>query len=255
LNRGLAWLDLKKYRTALEDFDQAAHQGRDDALLHLGRGGALEELGQPEQADAAFALALDKLRALPADKQSALLLRYGFAVYKRLPDAADAAFARVLTRQAHHPHALYGRAMVLVERKQESAAIACFDKALASRPAFVEARRSRAILLARRGNLAEAQDDINRCLEQDSRSGSVLYAAACVLAHATAQAPDPEARRQSEVQALEFLARAFRQGYGLAEAAADVDLKLLHRRSEFRDLLRSTSSTTPVIGDGENVAR
>jgi serine/threonine protein kinase/Tfp pilus assembly protein PilF len=255
LNRGLARLDLKQYQTALDDLDEAARRGRDDALLHLGRGSALEELGQPEQADAAFSVALDKLRVLTTEKQSALLLRYGFAVYKRLPDAADAAFTRALRRQAHHPQALYGKAMLLVERKQENAAIACYDETLAWHPSFMDARRSRAILLARRGKFAAAQEDINRCLQQDSQSGTVLYAAACVLARAAAQASDSDNRRQSEDQALEFLGRAFRQGYGRAGAVTDPDLKSLQGRIEFCELLRPTSSTTPFIGDGENRGR
>ena len=59
LNRGLALLDLKQFQVALDDFEQAAALGRDDALLHLGCGTVLENLNQSSQADAAFALALD----------------------------------------------------------------------------------------------------------------------------------------------------------------------------------------------------
>ena len=159
-------------------------------------------------------------------------------MYQRLPDAAAKAFAEVLSQQAHHPQALYGKAMVLVQRAQENEGIACFDEALAWHPSFVDARRGRAVLLARQGKLAEAQEDINRCLQQEPQSGITLYAAACVLARAAVKNPDPDARRLWEDQAIELLAKAFQQGYGRAGAAADPDLRSLHHRPKVQALLR-----------------
>src|SRR5262249_2199313 len=41
VNRGLARLELKQYREALDDFDWARDRGREDASLHAGRGMAL----------------------------------------------------------------------------------------------------------------------------------------------------------------------------------------------------------------------
>ncbi len=101
LNRGVSLLHSKQFQAALDDWDQASALGRDDALLYLGRGAALEALNQIRQADIAFALALERLPTLPHDKQVWLLSDYGFAVYKRLPDVADRAFARALR---HEPH-------------------------------------------------------------------------------------------------------------------------------------------------------
>jgi serine/threonine protein kinase/Flp pilus assembly protein TadD len=237
LNRGLAWLDLRQFEAALADLDRAAGRGRQDALLHLGRGTALEALGRAGPADAAFALALGKLDALPPARQATLLCGYGFAVYKRLPDAALRAFGRVLARQAHHPRALYGKAMVLAEEKNIPGAVACFDEALAWHPGFVDARRFRAVLHARMGRLDAAVKDITHCLGKE-RSGITLYAAACVQALVAAASPEPAARRGLEDQALAFLEAAFRQGYGLAGAADDPDLRAVRQRPEFAALLR-----------------
>ena len=140
---------------------------------------------------AAFALAYSRLEALPAGSRLPLLLRYGFAVYKRSPDAAGRAFAEVLRHQADHPHALYGKAMVLAEQGRDREAATCFDMAVAAHPTFVDARRCRAVLLARLGELAAAQEEINQCLRLGPRAGISLYAAACVLARAAKSSAAP----------------------------------------------------------------
>jgi tetratricopeptide (TPR) repeat protein len=235
LNRGLALLDQKQYRAALDDLTKAAELGRDDALLHGGRGAALEALGKGKDADAAFATAFAR-----AGDSAALWFRlrlsYGFSVYKRLPEKAQEAFAEVLHRQPQHLQALYGRAMVLVEQGEEDQAVACFTRALEAHPGFTDARRFRAVLRARAGDLKDAVADINRCLEQERDSGVTLYAAACVLALGADRAAPGQAK-QLEEQALQFLRSAFEKGYGRATAAADPDLRGIRRRPEFQRLL------------------
>jgi serine/threonine protein kinase/lipoprotein NlpI len=243
LNRGLAFLDCKQFRTALSDLDTAAGLGREDALLHLGRGDALEELKQFILADEAFDRAHAKIEALPPARQAPLLLRFGFAVSKRLPNASEAAFAKVLRQQPHHPQALYGKAMLLVDRQQESDAIACFNEALEWHPTCVDARRFRAVLLARQGKFTEAQNDINHCIQHEPLAGITLYAAACVLAQAAAKTPAPEARRHLENQAIGFLRKALDQGYGAEGAHADPDLGALQHRPEFQAMLLSKRMT------------
>jgi serine/threonine protein kinase/tetratricopeptide (TPR) repeat protein len=259
LNRGLARLDEKQYQAALDDFTKAAGFGRDDALLHGGRGVALEGLGKGSEADAAFGVAFARASGgrgatggSPASGKAStggqaasgtqslqipLLLRYGFSVYKRLPEKAEQAFAEVLRRQPAHLQALYGRAMVLVERGEEKAAVACFGRALEVNPGFTDARRFRAVLLARAGDLNGAVADVNRCLEQEPGAGVTLYAAACVLARGADQAASPERAEALAGQALEFLRRAFEKGYGRETAVADPDLRGLRRRPEFQQLV------------------
>jgi tetratricopeptide (TPR) repeat protein len=128
--------------------------------------------------------------------------------------------------------------MVHVERAEENEAIACFDEALAWHPTFVDARRFKAILLARQGMLADAQEDINRCLQQEPQAGITVYAAACVLARAAEKSPHPEARKQLEDQAIDLLGKAFHYDYGQGGAATDLDLRALHHCPEFAALLK-----------------
>ncbi len=241
LARGVALLNLKQFQVALDDWDKAASLGRDDALLHLGRGTALEGLHKFKEADAAFALARARIQTLPADKQARLLSDYGFAVYKRLPEAADQAFTEALRCQPHFQRALYGKAMVLVEQGNEGDAIAWFDEALKWHPSFIEARRPRAVLLARVGKLAKAQQEINVCLQQDGETGITLYNAACILALAAQKSADNNVRKDREDQAISVLAKAFQQGYGQAGAAADPDLRSLRGRPDFQALLEKNS--------------
>jgi tetratricopeptide (TPR) repeat protein len=154
-----------------------------------------------------------------------------------LPDRAQEAFAEVLRQQPHHPQALYGKAMAFVEGGREAEAITCFDEVLQWHPAFVDARRFRAVLLARRGDLTGASQDINRCLEMEPQAGITLYAAACVLALAAEQSKGPAVPKQLEDQALSLLQKALAQGYGHDSAATDPDLRALRHRSEFAALL------------------
>ena len=61
--------------------------------------------------------------------------------------------------------------------------------------------------------------------------GQTLYAAACVSALVG------RGNEAMAAQALDFLGRAFARGYGRDKAAEDDDLKSLHGRKDFRDLV------------------
>jgi serine/threonine protein kinase/tetratricopeptide (TPR) repeat protein len=237
LNRGLAHLELKHHREALADFDKVTELGRDNAFVHAGRGVALEGLGMPTEADAAFAAAFARSANLADPVAVRIRWVYGFAVFKRLPDKALAAFDEVLVGQPEHPQALYGRAMLLTLKGQDSEALALFDRAIAASPGFVEARRSRAVLQARRGNLDAARQEINLCLVREPESGSVLYAAACVASWVSFRSTDPATSQQAQAQALDLLGRAFARGYGRDQAAADPDLIGMRQHPGFRRLV------------------
>ena len=71
VNRGLARLELKQYAPALADFDQAQVLGARDASVSAGRGIALESLGRPHEADAAFADCFARAEGLPASTRAA----------------------------------------------------------------------------------------------------------------------------------------------------------------------------------------
>jgi serine/threonine protein kinase/Tfp pilus assembly protein PilF len=226
VNRGLTRLELKESRLALEDFDRAVSLGRDDAFLHAGRGMALEALGRPQEAEVAFAAALARAEALPAPARARLGWSYGFAVAPRQPERAAQAFDAILCDNPTQPQALYGRAMLAVERGDLAEAVAFADRAVAADPAWADARRCRAIVCARRGEFARAQADVNWCLEREPRAGATLYLAACVAARAAAAE-----------QAVEFLQRAFAEGYGREKAETDPDLAGVRQDPRFVRLL------------------
>src|SRR5262249_37257934 len=104
---------------------------------------------------------------------------------------------------------------------------------------LLEARRCRAVLQARRGNLEPARQEINACLAKAPDSGSVLYAAACVAAWGADQSPDPSTARQARLQAINLLQKAFARGYGLTKAAHDQDLKGIQEDPGFQRLVQA----------------
>ncbi len=233
VNRGLTLLELKEYAAALDDFDRALGLGRDDAFLHAGRGMALEALGRPEEAGAAFDAAFARAGALAAPARARLWWSYGFAVAPRRPERAAQAFDTALREDPGQPQALYGRAMLAAERGDLVDANAFADRAVAADPAWVDARRCRAIVAARRGDFARAEADINWCLEREPAAGATLYAAACVSARAAARFPSSAAAEQ----AVEFLRRAFAEGYGRNKAETDPDLATVCRHPRFVQLV------------------
>jgi serine/threonine protein kinase/tetratricopeptide (TPR) repeat protein len=239
MNRGLTRLERKEYGAALDDFDGAAGLGRDDAVLHAGRGMALEGLGRHDEADTAFDAAFARAGALAAPARVRLRWTYGFAVAPRHPDRAARAFDAALRDDPAQPQALYGRAMLAAERGDLPEAAAFADRAVAADPTWVDARRCRAIVGARRGEFARAEADINWCLDREPRAGATLYAAACVAARAAARFPTSGAGDQ----AVDFLRRAFAEGYGREKAATDPDLAAVRRHARF----------APLLADGQAV--
>ena len=241
VNRGLARVELKQYPLALDDFDQALTLGAEgDAPVHAARGIALEALGRHAEADSAFQVAFS-LAPHTDPAHIRLIWTYGFAVASRLPRQAEEAFDDALRHDPHHPQALYGKAMLAMERGQLDIALRFFDRALEATPAFVEARRYRAVVLARQGAWERATRDINWCLDREPGSGETLYAAACVAARAAEASSTPDAVDQ----AFGLLQRAISLGSG-QRASEDPDLTGLRRDPRFRRLITTTAK--PGIG-------
>ena len=243
LNRGMLHLELKQYAQAVADFQKAAELGMNDAPVLAGRGAALEGLKRFEEADVAFRAAFARAADAPPEVRARIHLVYGGAVAKRLPGEARKAFDEVLDRLSpNNAQALYGRAFLLIDQNRPQEALPFFDRAIEAAPTFLEARRFRAILRARLGKLAASEQDINWCLDREPESGSVYYAAACVLAHAAAQAKRPEITQTASEQAVAFLEKAFQRGYGRDQAAADPDLEGIRQSPQFLRLLPATAS-------------
>jgi serine/threonine protein kinase/tetratricopeptide (TPR) repeat protein len=237
-NRGLARVELRQYGPALADFDEALALGSpSDAGLAAGRGLALEGLGRHGEADAAFREAF-ALAPYPDPARVRLKWTYGFAVSARLPERAQSAFDEVLRQDPRHPQALYGRAMLAMNRGDLAPSLRFFDRALEANPGFIEARRYRAVVLSRRGEWDRAARDINWCLDREPGSGETLYAAACVAARAAEAAPTPRALDQ----AFDLLERARSLGSG-QRAHEDPDLAALRRDPRFTRRKETASGT------------
>jgi serine/threonine protein kinase/tetratricopeptide (TPR) repeat protein len=236
VNRGLARLELEQFAGALADFDRAVALGQDSAAIQAGRGAALERLGRHAEADAAFQKATARATAESREVQRSLRWVYGFAVALRLPREAAEAFGEVLAEEPENPKALYGMALLRDRAGKKDEAIRYYDRALAAWPAFPEARRYRAILRARLGDVRGAEEDVNFLLERDPHDGPALYAAACVAA-LTVDRAEPALAQPAAVQALDLLRRAFERGYGRDKAAEDSDLDGIRLRPEFQRLI------------------
>jgi hypothetical protein len=123
--------------------------------------------------------------------------------------------------------------MLAISQGKNAEAIQGFDRALAADPGRFEARRYRAVVLARQGEWERATQEVNWCLEHEPRSAATLYAAACVVARAFEKA----GTTAISAQALDLLEHALAAGADPAKAAADPDLAAIRRLARFQRLI------------------
>jgi eukaryotic-like serine/threonine-protein kinase len=244
LNRGLTLLERGRYQQALADFEKAHQDGCEQAAAWAGRGVALEKLKRHEEADTVFATALERARTEAEAVQLRVGWVYAFAVSERLPHQAARIFSDILDKHPDHPQALYGQAMLAAQQDDLDRALKCFDRALDVDPSLTDARRFRAVLLARRGRLGDAQREINACLSQEPRNGATLYAAACVAARAVEHG-DPASAPAALEQTLQFLEHAFAAGYGRDKVGTDPDLAGVRDLPAFRRWLDRQATIAP----------
>src|SRR5205085_1743675 len=139
---------------------------------YLNRGNAYSKSERLEEAVADFNAALER--------DPAFLLAYlnrGFArLHLKQPELAlaDLCAAAALGYDDAAVYVAFGAAL--------DEALQRLTQAVEEDPEFIDALRSRAILLARRARWDEAAQDINFCLHREPRRGETLYAAACVSA-------------------------------------------------------------------------
>jgi tetratricopeptide (TPR) repeat protein len=152
---------------------------------------------------------------------------YGFAVAGRLPEEAWDAFQAVLEEEQENCQALYGCAMLLEGQGKGVQALRYFDRAIDADGEFHQARRCRAVLLARLGQFQKAAQEMNRCLDREPDSGATRYAAACVAAICAKDDPLQADR------GVELLRQAFVLGYGRDKVAQDHDLDNIRNHPNF----------------------
>jgi tetratricopeptide (TPR) repeat protein len=180
------------------------------------------------------------MRREPSDEKS--WVARGLARLNREPQQALADFEQALKINPRSTAALQNQAHVLAEKLNRSAdALAAMERAVASAPESGAARSGRGVLRARLGQRDVALRDAEDALLLDA-SAARQYQVACIYALTSVREPDDRPR------ALELLAAAVRQGYGLDLIDGDQDLDALRKLPAFRRLaeaaraLRATNS-------------
>jgi tetratricopeptide (TPR) repeat protein len=133
-----------------------------------------------------------------------------------------------------------------MSRGKNAEALRDFDRALEADPGRIEARRYRAIVLARQGEWERATREINGCLEREPRSAATLYAAACVVGRAF----DKAGTTAISNQGLDLLERALAEGADPAKAAEDPDLGAIRRLPRFQRLISEARGSAGASSTG-----
>jgi serine/threonine-protein kinase len=137
---------------------------------------------------------------------------------------------------------LRGRAESLSRLRRFSEALTSWDEALALAEGSEQAafRVGRAETLAGSGQLEEARREAISIADLEGIEASTLYDLACLNA-VIAEAESPGATRDADLdRALECLKRALAAGYqDIAQIERDPNLRLLHERPEFRQVVPS----------------
>ena len=218
-------------RRRLADFDRATALGAPTtATLNAGRGMALEGLGRHEEADAAFARAFGGPGLAEGADRTRLLWTYGFAVGRAAPVEGAAKPSRrssAATPDIRRPSTAWpcSRWPRIVPRRRSPR----FNQAVQARADFVEARRYRAVALARSApgsgpartsagawsGAGFGRDPVRRRVRRRARGRG--------------DRRPPRRFRQS----IDLLRQALDRGVGLDKFAADPDLAAIRGHPEF----------------------
>lgn len=238
-NRGLAHLELRMFAEALKDFDKVVSFGRNDEVVIAGRAMALEGLGRYPEADQQFALAMKQSDKTADSKLERISWTYAFAISRRKPEIAEQVFANILHKNPRQPQALYGQGMLLMQGGQLKEAVRSFDEAVKAKANFMEPLRYRAIALARLGELADAGNEIDACLDLEPTNPETLYAVACVSAISFRKVHDPDLADY----ALKMLQEAIICGVDPVRATTDPDFSALNVDPDFLRITGSDSES------------
>ena len=142
---------LRRYGEALEASDRAIALDPSFAEAHGNRGQALHQLGRLEDALASYARVVALKPTAKAHFNQATLLRE----LDRLAPAL-ASYDRAIALQPGYVEALRSRGIVLCDLGRLEDGLESFDRALATRPDYAEAWCSRGIVLRKLGRASDA---------------------------------------------------------------------------------------------------
>jgi serine/threonine protein kinase/Tfp pilus assembly protein PilF len=261
-NRGLAFVRQRNLNDALADFNRTIALRPDLAKAYLSRAQVALEMKEPNNAiadvDRAFELgaptyayflrararlaAGDKvgahrdhqqgLQTEPSDEKSCV--ERGLALVSGNPQAALVAFDKALQLNPRSFEALQNKAALLCrEFKNYDEGEKVLDQAVAWYPDSVLARAGRGVLLARRGKREAALRDATEALLLDTQPVT-LYQVANIYALTSPQNPE------DRLKALQLLAGALRNGFGLAWIDTDSDFDPVRMDPEFQRLVKAS---------------
>ena len=266
--RGLAEFRLRDFRTARIDFGLALQFDRAHREARIWRALTCQFLNRPEDglADLDAVLATPdppvkayyyraRLRSMLGLRDQAL--QDERAALERDPTDEASWIERGLSRLTRNPEwaledfraaerlnprsvaALQNQVYVLMEKlDQKDAALAVLDRALAVRPDYAPSLISRAQLAALKGQVDPAVRDLEQALRSDPRP-AFRYQAAAVYALLS------KADRAHGKRAIDLLATALRDGYGLPDVPKTVEFDLIRDWPEFQAVVEAARVLTP----------
>jgi serine/threonine protein kinase/tetratricopeptide (TPR) repeat protein len=230
LQRAYARSRQGKFQDALADADRALAAGVAPARIYLMRSRFKQRLGNFDGANRDMA---EGLRQTPTDcwgwiDRGKARLEQGEAA-GALSDFENAARCNPVSREAIHDQAhVLGEVL-----KRPRDAIRMIDRELELYPNQPVVVISRGVYHAQLGEWDAARADARKAVTQSPNDGQVLYRAACVYALTSRSAKDGKSDRR---QAIGYLARALRAGFGYDVVDVDPDLAPLFGDPDFAEL-------------------
>jgi serine/threonine protein kinase/predicted Zn-dependent protease len=233
-NRALAKYGSKDYQGALADLTQMMEGGTSSTRAYLVRSRVRALLGNGEGAREDHA---EAMRREPGDEQD--WIARGVARVGSAPQQALADFDKALELNPKSRASLQNKASVLSEKMNRAAeAIAVLDQVVSLYPDYVPGRAGRGVLLARLGQREAAHTDAHACLAQTTEPG-IVYQVAGIYSLTSRQHPDD--RRE----AFRLLSAALSKGFGFDLLERDADLDPVRNRPEFRQIVEAARALAP----------
>ncbi len=220
VNLALVELELGDLAATEKALEEARALGRRETAVYAVLAEVKARQGNREAAETLFAQLLGEHPDDPV-----LLTARGIFRIADDPAAARRDLRRAIKVEPRNARAHFGMAL-LVRRESPQAALEEVDAALASDPNLFDALQLRALLRARLGDLAAA-DDVERLIQLQTPHR--LYNAACALALLVEHAG--ETRLAS--RAVDLLKRSLAAGFPPHHALIDPDLNVLRKRNDF----------------------